>query len=265
MIMNRDVRIANLIFVAKNDLGTKEEPLGSNDGVRIGQMLETCGITGGAFWCAAAVVQWVLESTNGTSGIRRSAACDDLLSQARVYNCVLGVPRVGDIFLRMNGDSQVDAVHTGIVTAINDTRVFRGLAGNTNDDGSRNGYEVAEKLINYDNGNYKFYSPFDIPDRPMAKKFHSPRLKIDGEWFECPYNYKDQRLYAHAASFVRAIDPLKTINARTFDMCTTKREINYYSFVQVRELFEKFGKSCSMTYDAETMIADIRLVKVDQP
>jgi hypothetical protein len=52
------------------------------------------------------------------------------------------VPKVGAIVIWQEGDSLTNG-HVGIVTAVNGN-TFSSVEGNTNADGSRNGYEVAE-------------------------------------------------------------------------------------------------------------------------
>ena len=261
LTISEDVRISNLLFVAQNDLGTCENPRGSNSGVRVDQMLKNCGLDSGYPWCAAAVVTWLLEATGGLSGIRRSAGCDELMQQAQVYNALRTQPQVGDVFFRLNPQNKADANHTGLVAEVFDDGDFLALAGNTNDEGSREGYEVAQKRMS-NNGNYRFYSPFVIPNKPALRKI--PGLMIHGELYECPYNYKTGKLWVPCSDFTKRLHPgvtdtssYKTIYANL----PSSKVVNNRYYSTLRDLMEKIGQDFVIRWEPTEQLAYITATK----
>jgi hypothetical protein len=117
-------------------------------------------------WCAGFVtrIMKVAADTLGVSSpIRGSFSCDALAEQARSSRLLVTGPELersspattglsgGAIFLvRRTRD---DWTHTGFVTAFNDTSIET-IEGNTNDEGSRNGYEVCSRFRGYKGKDY---------------------------------------------------------------------------------------------------------------
>ncbi len=108
-------------------------------------------------WCAG-FVSFVLKQACRAAGaplpIRTSFSCDVLATSAKAKGLFLpesGIddPRripAGSIFL--NRRTSTDWVHTGVVVRAGD-EVFRTIEGNTNDEGSREGYEVCARVRGY--------------------------------------------------------------------------------------------------------------------
>ena len=118
--------------------------------------LYTGGKEGTAWpWCAAFVTYIIKQAAaacNVKSPIPGSFSCDELAKQAypkarlfpqgKTAGCVISA---GDLFLipKPGGGYQ----HTGIVTAVEPGKgTFWTIEGNTNDDGSREGYEVCKRV-----------------------------------------------------------------------------------------------------------------------
>jgi hypothetical protein len=59
----------------------------------------------------------------------------------------------GDLFLVINKNNLMDATHIGIVIGLNDF-VITTIEGNTNDEGSREGFEVCKRYRNLKTGRY---------------------------------------------------------------------------------------------------------------
>ena len=80
--------------------------------------------------------------------IAGSVSCDRLAAQGKAANLLVGNDRVraGSIFLVRKTDT--DWVHTGFVIEVK-PQLFRTIEGNTNDDGVREGYEVASLTRSY--------------------------------------------------------------------------------------------------------------------
>ena len=104
-------------------------------------------------WCAGFVTFVLKQAAGGKPPIAGSFDCDTLASQAKRAGLFLstasspasaaGKVRPGSIFLLRK--SRGDWMHTGIVTAA-EAGCFNTIEGNTNDSGSREGYEVATRV-----------------------------------------------------------------------------------------------------------------------
>jgi hypothetical protein len=136
--------------IARNEIGTREEPKGSNWGPRVSQYLQSVGIRSPAAWCAA-FVHWVfgcalppvknpLPKTGRCSLIHRWAR-----EQKRIVKPENAEP--GDLVLfwfpSLNRAAHIAIV--GRVQFLADGPICWTVEGNTNDEGSREGYEVARR------------------------------------------------------------------------------------------------------------------------
>lgn len=108
-------------------------------------------------WCAGFacfVLKQASDAVGGPLPIRPSVSCDELAQSAKQRGIFLaggiGVDhsrlKPGSFFL--NRKSDTDWVHTGIVTDVQ-SESFRTIEGNTNDEGSREGYEVCQRVRPY--------------------------------------------------------------------------------------------------------------------
>jgi hypothetical protein len=102
-------------------------------------------------WCAG-FVTFVLgqaaEAMGAPMPIAGSVSCDQLAAQAKQADLLVGQDdaRPGAIFLVRKTDA--DWIHTGFVVEKR-PEFFRTIEGNTNDDGVREGYEVASLTRSY--------------------------------------------------------------------------------------------------------------------
>jgi hypothetical protein len=113
-------------------------------------------------WCAgfaSFILKQACRTLDVALPIETSVSCDVLAGQAKQKEIFVSEPKVkdrtlvtpGSLFLVRRTDT--DWVHTGIVrTADND--VFYTIEGNTNDDGSREGYEVCKRIRGYQNKDF---------------------------------------------------------------------------------------------------------------
>ncbi|MFV0261396.1 MAG: CHAP domain-containing protein [Kluyvera sp.] len=126
-----------IIDIAKSQLGVSEQPLGSNDGPQVKEYLKSAGIDFPAAWCAAFVVWCHLQAS--INSIPKTGGVLDLWNKSP-DNRVID-PQPGDVMILDYGNGQG---HTGIVIEVNGNTLTT-IEGNTNDDGSREGYEVAQR------------------------------------------------------------------------------------------------------------------------
>jgi hypothetical protein len=127
---------------AIKDIGKTEVPLGSNSGGRVTEMLKTAGVSGPAFWCAAAVTTWWNEAGMDTPS--SPASCQSWVNWAKRNGRWSSTPVVGAVAVYLNDNNR--AHHVGIVAEIrNDGRIVT-IEGNTSGPGfNRNGIGVFKK------------------------------------------------------------------------------------------------------------------------
>lgn len=136
--------IALVIQVAKAYKWVKEDPRHTNRGEAVTEFLKLTGLDAGQPWCMAylsACGHWALE---GTWPLPMTASTDQLLAFARAHHLLYDTPEPGDIGLLLH--SPTDAHHAVLVVDLDvDPKVYHTIEGNTNDNGSDDGYEVLEK------------------------------------------------------------------------------------------------------------------------
>lgn len=132
--------------IAISQLGVSEQPKGSNSGPEVNQYLKSVGLGKGYAWCMA-FVYWCVNKAAGEMGIQNPLVkTGGVLHQfnhttlRKLPNRSAGV-KPGDIFIMQFGDG---TGHTGFVEKV-ENGIVTTIEGNTNDDGSREGYEVARR------------------------------------------------------------------------------------------------------------------------
>ena len=142
------------IEVAISQIGKEEIPRGSNWGEHVKKYLGAVGIGFPASWCMA-FVYWCVEEAkvrvaDGTGGLRNPLIktggvmkqWNEIEKQSNQPKCKFTkAPKAGDIFIMDFGKG---LGHTGFVEKV-EGNVLHTIEGNTNDTGSREGYEVCRK------------------------------------------------------------------------------------------------------------------------
>lgn len=124
---------------AKSQIGVVEIPKGSNKGPEVDQYLKSVGLGPGYMWCMA-FVYWCVNEAAKEKGIKNplyktgGVSLQYNKSHARVSK----TPTVGSVLILDYGNG---AGHTGLVESI-DGFYVNTIEGNTNNDGSREGYTV---------------------------------------------------------------------------------------------------------------------------
>ncbi len=135
--------------IAKGEIGNQEIPKGSNDGPHVTKYLAAVGLKPPQFWCMA-FVTWCFYEAADRMGIKLS-----ILKTGHVLTFYRWVRQHHPEWIfsyAMRGDIGImdfgnDHGHTFIVEDGIDSRVNT-IEGNSNDEGSRNGYEVAHRTGN---------------------------------------------------------------------------------------------------------------------
>lgn len=129
---------------AKGEIGKCEIPKGSNWGPHVQIYLASVGILEPASWCMAFVF-WCFataaKSLNVQNPLYRTGGVMNQWYNAHSNNKVFEHPQAGDIFIM---EFAHGLGHTGIVEAVEGDYIHT-IEGNTNEDGSREGYEVARR------------------------------------------------------------------------------------------------------------------------
>lgn len=159
--MNSDL----FIDIANKYVGVTENPIGSNRGPLIDRWNSMANAPMGSFWCASFVsaiaMEWESQSGNDWP-LCFSADCDVWLASAKKHKCLSSKGRPGDLVLLVSNN---DAYHIGIVAGYSETGTLISIEGNSNNDGSRNGYMVAKRnnvFANRNKDNVFFINPWGL-------------------------------------------------------------------------------------------------------
>lgn len=138
--------------IAEKYIGTKEDPIGSNRGALIDRWNASVNAPIGSFWCAsfvsAVALEWEFKSGLDWP-LCLSADCDVWLASAKKHGVLHRTPQAGDLVLLVKTltSGRQDAFHIGIIAGTNENDVWMSIEGNSNNDGSRNGYEVVHRPV----------------------------------------------------------------------------------------------------------------------
>lgn len=130
------------LSIARSQLGVMEEPKGSNSGPKVSQYLESVGINFPASWCMAFVYWCVDKAAKELKQPNPLHKTGGVLAQWNMRKDLrVTTPKKGDIFIMDFGKG---LGHTGFVDSVQGDRI-QTIEGNSNDEGSREGYEVCRK------------------------------------------------------------------------------------------------------------------------
>lgn len=129
---------------AKKYLGVVEVPKLSNRGITIDYWLTECKVPVGNPWCAAFVTSIMRQALGYGLPMYLTASVQRIVDWAKSLAAV-GVwqdkPERGDLFV-IYFNSLRRFGHVGFVTNVIDANTFETVEGNSNSDGSRDGYGV---------------------------------------------------------------------------------------------------------------------------
>jgi hypothetical protein len=125
---------------AITQLDKQEVPRGSNWGPDVQGYLKSVSINFPASWCMAFVYWCVKESGVPNPLIKTGGVLAQWNKIDAKYK--FKEPQEGDIFIQDHGKG---LGHTGFVTKVQGDKIFT-IEGNTNDTGSREGYEVCRRV-----------------------------------------------------------------------------------------------------------------------
>jgi hypothetical protein len=132
-----------VLQIAAGELGKCEQPKGSNWGADIKKYLSSVGITFPAAWCMAFVYWCINDACKDCNTVNPLFKTGHVLTQYNKNKKIAkrANPKTGDVFIvifpNMTG-------HTGFVERVDEDYIYT-IEGNTNDENSREGYEVARR------------------------------------------------------------------------------------------------------------------------
>ena len=147
--------------IALTQIGKREDPIGSNWGTdahpEVRNYLESVGIDLSASWCMA-FMYWAFEQAALQLGVTNPLTkTGGVLRQWNKHpDKRQKTPASGDIFIMDFGHG---LGHTGLVERVEDNIIIT-VEGNSNTDGSRNGYEVVNHSRGINNPLIKGYLRF---------------------------------------------------------------------------------------------------------
>lgn len=131
--------------IAQSQNGVKEVPRGSNAGPEVEIYLKSVGLGKGYAWCMALVFWSVSQAAKklqqGNPLVKTAGVLRQWNEIAAKYKVKSG-PQPGDIFIMDFGKG---AGHTGFVVDVLPDGMIKTFEGNTNDDGSREGYKACHR------------------------------------------------------------------------------------------------------------------------
>lgn len=132
------------IEIAISQIGQEEKPRGSNWGEPVKSYLASVGITFPASWCMAFMYWCFLQAAKAMGVKTPLTKTGGVLNAWNKAPTTVKVtdPQPGDIFIQDHGHG---LGHTGIVERVEGDNVHT-IEGNTNDTGSREGYEVCRRV-----------------------------------------------------------------------------------------------------------------------
>jgi hypothetical protein len=138
-------QIPNLVIaIAQKEVGNEEIPRGSNWGVNVQKYLASVGINFPASWCMA-FVYWCFDEAYKSQNMQNPLVKTGGVMHAWEVTATghrASPPQPGDIFIMDFGQG---LGHTGIVVSVDGPNLHT-IEGNTNDTGSREGFEVCQKV-----------------------------------------------------------------------------------------------------------------------
>lgn len=130
--------------IAKSQIGVHEEG-GNNKGVKVGEYLSSVGLGQGYAWCQS-FVYWCFKKASANlataNPVPKTAGVLAHWNGA-IYGKKVSTPQVGDLFILDFGKGLGHIGFVDTVDLVNKT--FTTIEGNSNDEGSREGYEVAHR------------------------------------------------------------------------------------------------------------------------
>jgi hypothetical protein len=133
--------------IAQGEIGNQEIPVNSNNGPHVKKYLAAVGLEPPQYWCMA-FVMWCFQQASEAMGVKfpfiKTGGVMLFYNYVHEHHpeWIFHSPMPGDIFIIDFGEGHG---HAGLVLKGGDL-TSETIEGNSNQDGSRNGYEVAHRF-----------------------------------------------------------------------------------------------------------------------
>jgi len=129
--------------IAATQIGVEEAPGHNNSGVKVNEYLKSVGLGPGYSWCMAVVYWCFKEAAKALAVINPLVKTGGVLRQWNESKLKYGhaSPMPGDVFIMDYGKG---LGHCGFVESV-EGEWLHTIEGNTNDEGSREGYEMCRR------------------------------------------------------------------------------------------------------------------------
>lgn len=142
--------IQSTLEIARSQIGVQETG-NTNTGPQVDRYLASVGLDPGNPWCAA-FAYWcstrAAAQANVSNPLPRTGSCEMIRAWAREHDLLRDTPNQGDLFLRVGyvaSEGVIRAHHAGFVDEVT-AATFTTIEGNSNEEGSSDGYEVAHNI-----------------------------------------------------------------------------------------------------------------------
>jgi CHAP domain len=133
----------NALKIAQSQIGVQEIPKGSNAGTDVEKYLKSVGLSKGYSWCMAFVYWCAMEASIQTQTKNKLKKTAGVLAQWNGRpELQVSIPAPGDLFII---DAGKGLGHTGFVEKLLPKGKMQTIEGNTNTDGSREGFKVCRR------------------------------------------------------------------------------------------------------------------------
>lgn len=164
-----------LINIAKNEVGVKENPANSNN-VKYNTWYYGKSVSGAAYpWCAA-FVSWCFKSAQGLCP--KTASCLTMLQWFEGKGQIVTDPRPGDIVFFHYSTNARRTNHVGIVIGV-EGKIIRTVEGNTSVSSNDNGGSV---MVRKRNKNIVAYARPKYSGTVKKSNEEIAQEVINGEW-----------------------------------------------------------------------------------
>lgn len=144
-------KMRTLLQLMQSQVGVQEDPQHTNHGTKILEYLASVGLPGGYPWCQA-LMHWCGDKAYGQEGnpVPKTGSVIDCLNKAKTlgYNIIYSAeatPKNIVPGMQMIMDLGHGAGHTGVVESVDPNGTLHTIEGNSNNDGSRDGYMICRQ------------------------------------------------------------------------------------------------------------------------
>jgi len=154
--------------IAQGQLGQCEEPKGSNRGPMVNKYLDSVGLQPGYAWCQA-FVYWCYHQAalqlQLTNPVIKTGGVQDCWNKTATAHKVPKIAALHNTALLKSGDQFIlsfagNTGHTGIIEKLEGTTLHT-IEGNSNTNGSREGYEVVRHTRNINDAAIKGFISYN--------------------------------------------------------------------------------------------------------